>query len=108
MSALRDRNAEYDSDAVVRAEADLRGDVPPATEDELFHAASITRARRELAARIKAAEDAVYSAGLCGRELDELYDVEWTEGTRPIPALLQQAEAALAGAAALARELVAL
>jgi hypothetical protein len=41
MSALPDRNAEYDSDAAVRAEADLRGDVPPATEDELFHAASI-------------------------------------------------------------------
>jgi hypothetical protein len=78
---------------------------PPPTEDELFNAASITRARRELAARVKAAEDAVAAAGDCGDELDALYDVEWTESSRPIPTLLRQAQAALAGAGALAREL---
>jgi hypothetical protein len=50
----------------------------------------------------------VYAAGACGDDLDELYDIEWAEGTRHIPALLHQAQAALAGAAALARELVAL
>jgi hypothetical protein len=83
-------------------------DLPPPTEEELIRDANITRARRELAARIKVAEDAVYAAGACGDDLDELYDIEWAEGTRHIPALLHQAQAALAGAAALARELVAL
>jgi hypothetical protein len=77
-------------------------------EQERYAATGL--ARSDLVARLEAAQHALYAAMQCCRDLDGMYDIEYTEGSlgRSVRTLVDQAQVLLDGATALARQLTAL